>query len=478
VVERMTRAGSNTPPLDTLIRGGRVVTESGVLEVDIGIAGERVVALVAPGTRADVSEVIDADGAYVVPGSIDSHTHIRVPVGDEESEDDFDTATAAAVVSGTTTIIDFIHTARDESPLAAAEKRLAMAEGKCVADYGFHPILTSADARVRSEIAMLVHAGFASFKMYTTYPNQRLDDGEVWQLMREIARAGGLPGLHTENHELLTRLTTELVAEGRVAVSDFPASRPPVVEADTIGMVARFARHLETPVFIFHMSGGEGLDVLRDARASGVPVIGETCTHYLAFDDGVFRRPDSWKFVITPPIRDAAARDSLWQAIRDGFISSIGSDHVAYTLAQKTAAGDSFTAIPAGAPGIEVRVPMLLSEGVNGGRLTIEEFVAVTATRPARVLGLYPRKGTISVGSDADLVLVDLDRPWTVADGPSPSGAGWSIYGDYQGRGHPRLTMLRGTVVARDGKFVGRPGAGRFLERRLSMDALRSVVAP
>ena len=461
----------------TLIRGGRVVTEAGTLHLDIGVIGERIAALMAPGMTEDAGEIIEAGGAYVVPGAIDTHTHIRVPVGDEESGDDFDSATAAALVSGTTTIIDFIHTSRDESPLSAAEKRLAMAEGSCAADYSFHPILTSASAQARAEISTLVRSGFASFKLFTTYPHQRLDDGEVWLLMRDIASAGGIPGLHTENHELLTRLTGELEAAGRLAVSDFPASRPAVVEAESIAMVARFARHLETPAYIFHMSGGEGLQVLRDVRMSGVPVIGETCTHYLAFDHSVFQRPDAWKFVITPPIRDSLSREGLWEGIRDGSISAIGSDHVAYTLKQKTSATDSFLTIPAGAPGLEVRVPMLLSEGVNAGRLTIEQFVAVTSGRPARVLGLHPRKGTIAVGSDADLVLVDLDRPWAIEDGPSPSGAEWSIYGGRRGTGQPRLTMLRGQVVARDGTFVGDRGGGRFLERRISPTALRQALA-
>lgn len=434
--------------------------------LDVGVDGGRVAALLRPGVPASARKVVDAAGLMVLPGGIDTHTHVAWPYGDRVTRDGFAGATRAAALGGTTTLVDFVPPNAPGQRLAdACEERIRAIDEAAVIEVGLHPILNRSDEETLGDIGAVIGRGLTSFKMYTTYEENRVDDGDVWRLTREIARHGGLPGFHAENHELLTAAEHELAAGGRTDVRDFPDSRPALAEAAAIGTVTLIAGTVGTPVYIFHVSGAAALAAIDRARTSGVTVHAETCTHYLTFDDTVFARPDGWKFVITPPIRGAADRDRLWAAVAGGGVTSVGSDHCAYPLAEKSARPDDHRLTPPGAAGVQSRTPVLWHETVNVRGLAPSLFAQVSAERAARALGMYPRKGTIAVGSDADLLLLDPDAAWTGADLDPASGDTFDLYADHAGRGRARHVFVRGQAVVEDGRLTDGPAPGGFLPR-------------
>ncbi|WP_433444413.1 amidohydrolase family protein [Nonomuraea sp. CA-141351] len=450
---------------DLVVRGALVVAEHDIEVMDVGVAGERIAALAAPGTLRATRTIEAPPGGVLVPGGIDTHTHIAWPIADGvRGLDDFGSATRAAAVSGTTTVIDFVP-ATTGPLLAAAEARLEEAATSAI-DYTFHPVLTRMTPERLREIAGLVDAGLASFKIYTTY-DDRLDDGEIRAVMETIAQAGGLAGFHAENHAILERAKTAVLAGAGAAIEGFPGSRPGSAESAAIGLVTHFARELGAPVFVYHVSGGDALSAIESARESGVQVQAETCIHYLVLDDGVYSRPDAWKYVITPPVRGRDDQLRLWDALRAGVLGSVASDHCAYGLEHKLPGVGDFTLLPPGAPGLDARIPMLWQHGVTEGRLDLRQFAEVSATGPARTFGLYPCKGAIRVGADADLVLWDPARAWTWPVWERGWGSDYEPYEGMGGAGLPVLTLSRGRIVARDGRFEGDEAAGRFVPQRI-----------
>ena len=460
---------------DRVLAGGKVVLEDCVEHLDIGIRSGRIAGLLTPGTATGDGDLIDVTGHYVLPGAIDPHTHVEWPIGEDNSQDDFLMATMAAAIHGTTTIIDFVPIARGIAPLDAIEARVSLAEGSSVIDYGFHPILTSGTRQVVSQIGEMIKGGFASFKIYTTYDDLRLDGGEIWTVMQEIAHHGGIAGFHAECHDLIGTLTRACMDEGRVGIEAFPASRPGLAESQAIGMVARYARELDAPIYIFHASGEQAVTAIREQQRLGTRVQAETCTHYLALNDEVFSGPDAWRYVITPPIRDEGSREALWSAVKDRTVCAVASDHCAYGRRHKRPGFDDFTRMPPGAPGIAARVPVTWDEGINRGRLTPVDFSHAISTGAARALGLYPRKGVLRVGSDADIMVVDPAASWTW-DHREDSGSDYSLYEQRPGRGAVRMTLAAGKVIARDGRFVGGSRTGAFLARRATDDHRASGV--
>ncbi|RGA05316.1 hypothetical protein DI270_008880 [Microbispora triticiradicis] len=452
------------PGFDLLIRGGEVVNGDARAALDVGVAGGRIAALLAPGSPAAAEREIDATGLLVMPGGVDTHTHVAWPYDDTVTVDDWHSATRAAVLGGTTTIMDFVPPAAG-GLAARCRARVEEAAADAVIDFGFHPILTASDTRDVEDIGKVIAEGFTSFKMYTTYEDRRVDDGAAWTLMRAIAANGGLPGFHAENHEILISALDDQVRSGHLGLADYPHSRPGLAEAETIHMVSMYARRLNTPVYIFHVSGSDALDAVRFARRAGTVVHAETCTHYLAHDESVFTGEDAWRFVISPPIRGAADRLDLWSGIADGTVVSVGSDHCAYDTSAKRGWEHDHRHIPAGAPGIEARTPVLWNEAVNVRGLDPCQFVQVSAERAARALGLFPRKGRVAVGADADLVLWDPARAWTGADLRPVSPATFSLYERSSGAGLARHVVAGGRLVVEDGNFAGERGAGRFLAR-------------
>jgi len=448
---------------DMIVRNGLVAGQAGVAAGDVAITDGRIAALLRPGAAARAAEEIDASGLVVTPGGIDTHTHVRWPHDGTHTVDDFLSATRAAVLGGTTTIVDFVPPG-DGDLLGRCRDRVDEAAAGAVVDFAFHPILTSADEATVKAIGAVIADGFTSFKMYTTYEDRRVDDGDAWYLMKAIAADGGLPGFHAENHELLESVLDHEAREGRLAVEHYPRSRPGLAEAESIQMIALYARRIGTPAYIFHVSGSEALDAVRAARAAGVRIFAETCTHYLTLDDSCFRRPDAWKYVISPPLRGAGDRDDLWAGVTEEVVVSVGSDHCAYRRDLKNVAPDDHRAIPAGAPAIEARTPLLFAGCADRG-LGYDAFAAVSASRAATVLGLA-RKGVVAPGYDADLVMWDPDAEWHADLAVKASPDTFSLYDGTTTRGRPRHVLLRGTPVVRDGEFVGRAGAGRFVARR------------
>jgi dihydropyrimidinase len=446
---------------DMVLQGGDVVLERGVQRLDVGIRGERIAGLLTPGMAGDrAASTVDVSGKFVLPGGIDTHTHIAWPLDSGgRSLDTFDTATQAAARSGTTTVLDFVPPHRGDGHVAAAQQRLAEAEGHCAVDYSFRPILTAGAA---GDVARLAQLGLRSFKIFTTYNGMRLSDGEISEVMDAIGDVDGLAGFHAENHELVEYATDATIRQRGRRIAHFPSSRPALAEEAAIDLVALYAREKQVPIFIFHISGAAGVRAVERARSLGATVHAETCTHYLTVDESVYSQRNGWMFVITPPVRSVDDQSALWQALRTGTLTCVGSDHCAYGLVHKHPDADDFTAMTAGAPGIDVRMPLVWSEGVGSGRLSAVEFAHVTATGPAKTFGLYPRKGTIKVGSDADFVVVDPSQEWEWRDGTNTWGSDYEPYAGRRGTGVVTTTILRGRIIAEDGAVV-QDKLGEFL---------------
>lgn len=451
---------------DTTIRNGTVVTTAGSQRLTVGIRDGKIAALAEPSVALPAERDIDAEGQLVLPGGIDTHTHVSWPYRPGMVTDDgFDGAGAAAAVGGTTTMIDFVPPVLGDQRLhQAACARIDQIEGETPIDVGLHQIITGLDSQALADIPRVIEAGLTSFKMFTTYEH-RVNDGEIWQLMQCIAANGGQPGFHAENHEMIEQSTDALSQAGRTTMQDFEASRPALAEATAIETVTLMARQLNSPVFIFHVSGTLALEAIDAARASGTLVNAETCTHYLTFDDSVFSSDEKWKFTITPPIRSAADRDELWGGVREGRITTVGSDHAAYPADEKAAHPEDYRQGPLGAAGVQNRSTVLWDEVVNKRGMPAELFAAISAERPARALGMFPRKGTVAVGSDADLVILDPDRSWNGGSLQAASPSTFCLYDKYDGRGLPRHVLSRGKIVVSDFGYCGEPGSGKFLAR-------------
>ena len=452
---------------DTVIRGGRVVLETEERDLDIGIRDGKIAALASPGSLPDIDREISAAGRFVIPGGIDTHTHINWPLANGTSLDDFPSASEAAAISGTTTLLDFVPPPRSATHLEAGMARLAQAENRCATDFSFHPIIVDASEQTMLDIAELARLGMSSFKIFTTYDDMRLTDGEIFDVMKTIHAAGGLAGFHAENDEIIAHSVDKLAAAGRTTVSEFPNSRPELAEVAAIDLISLYARKLDQPIFIFHVSGGDGVEAILQARNIGTQVRAETCTHYLVFNRSAYEQEDGWMYVITPPLREEADREVLWSALKEGTLDCVGSDHCAYGAVHKKPDSNDFKAMDAGAPGIDARMPVVWSHGVSAGRLSPVEYARVTALGPAQTFGLYPRKGAIRVGADADLVIIDAERQWTWPIFERREGSDFQPYGGITGTGFPELTMLRGKVIAENGEFCGEEHIGQVLAQNI-----------
>jgi dihydropyrimidinase len=446
---------------DLVVRGAMVVTADSQSVHDVAVRDGKIAGLLDAGFPIAAKRTIDAAGKMLIPGCIDPHTHIWWPFDDQVSCDTFDSASKSALISGTTTVVDFLPTSRGADPLTSTAPRIREAASRFICDYSFHPILASAAPAVLEAVGQFVEMGLASFKMYTTYPDTRVDDGAIWALMQAIHEAGGLAGFHAENDDIIRSATGELLSSGRTAVRYFPQSRPPLSEVISIGTVSRFAQELGCGVYIYHVSSG--LPAVREARERGVNVMAETCTHYLTLSRSLYDGPEAWRYVMSPPLPQDSRQQDLWQALARREIQSVASDHCAYSRAQKHHRDDSFE-IPGGVPGLSARVPLLLSEGVNAGMITMQDFVYATSTGLAKSLGIYPRKGSIAVGADADLVIVDLGAAWTFDD--SEGGSDFSPYAGRGGQGQPVMTIRRGEVVWDGETFSAEPGSGMLVRQR------------
>ncbi|MBM4370463.1 MAG: dihydropyrimidinase [Deltaproteobacteria bacterium] len=449
---------------DIVIRGGEVVSTRGRLVADVGIRGETVAAL---GTDLDGTEVIDATGKLVLPGALDVHTHFQLPFCGTRSADDFFNGSKAAALGGVTTFIDFAIQAKPASVMDAVRARREEADPKVCVDYGLHAGITEWNADRVREIPELIAAGCPTFKMFMIYKaqNWQSNDGDLFAAIREARRYGGMVGVHAENNDLIERLQAETDAAAYPGCYAHAVSRPAVTETEAIARAIHLAEAAGGALYIFHMSTGAAADIVRAARQRGVNVHAETGPHYLLLDDELFKRPDGHHFGTCPPIRKKADQETLWARLADGTVEVSATDTCTFDSRQKAMWGGDYRKIPFGMPGIETMVPLLYTTGVRAGRISLEQMVGMVCENPAKLFGLWPRKGVLQPGSDADLAIFDPELPVTITPSVLATCCDYSPFEGTAVRGWPVTTLVRGRVVVRDRGFCGEPGTGRFLRR-------------
>lgn len=448
---------------DRVVSNGLIVTAEATCRGDVGIADGRIAAI---GTGLVGREMIDASGMLVLPGAVDEHIHLQMPLGDLISSDDFTTGTVAAACGGTTTVIDFAEPRLGQSLVEALAERRAEAEGRVVIDYGLHMTLCRADDQTLAEIPASIEAGAASFKLYMAYDRLRLGDGDLLRVLAVLRSHGGRALVHAENHHAIAYLTAQALAEGRTSPENHPRTRPALMEAEAVHRLLALAWLTDTPVVLAHLSCALGLEAVRAARARNQRVWVETCPQYLLLDEQEYHRPgfEGAKFVMAPPLRSEADRAALWAGLAAGEVDTVATDHCPFFYAtQKTRGLQDFSRIPGGAPGVETRLALLYTYGVRTGRLSPQRWVEVCCTNPARRFGLAPRKGTLSVGADADLVIFDPERRVTLSYRTLHQNVDYCPYEGWEVHGYPVLVLSRGEVIVRDGEFVGAAGRGRFV---------------
>jgi dihydropyrimidinase len=467
-----------------LIRGGTVVNADQAFRADVLCADGKIQA-VGPSLAAPAgAETIDAGGQYVMPGGIDPHTHLQLPFMGSITMDDFYTGTVAALVGGTTSIVDFVIPNPKQRIMEAYRTWREWAQ-KAAIDYAFHVSITWWDESVREDMGTLVREeGVTSFKHFMAYKNAIMADDET--LVNSFLRSlelGALPTVHAENGELVFMLQRELVARGITGPEGHPLSRPTTVEGEATNRAIAIAKVLNVPVYVVHVSCKESVDAIARARADGQRVYGEAMIGHLTVDDSAYRSPD-WAFaaahVMSPPFRSKEHQEALWQGLSSGALQTTGTDHCTFSAEQKANGKDNFTKIPNGCGGIEERMPVLWDAGVNGGKLTPSEFVRVTSTGAAQAFNLYPRKGVVAAGADADLVVWDPEATKTLSAKTQLSKGDFNVFEGRKVRGLPSHTVCAGRVVYAKGDIRAEKGAGRYMKRPAggpSFDALRKVAA-
>ncbi|MBI4528723.1 MAG: dihydropyrimidinase [Deltaproteobacteria bacterium] len=469
---------------DLLIRNGRVIDPTSNVPpqvTDIAIAGEKICALAGPGQLSgDGANVIAADGLYVFPGMIDPHVHVTDRVAGN-MRGGFELTSLGAIHGGTTTFCDFTITLKSRELLKALDDQRAEADGIIFSDFCLHAGVPPMETDDLRQIPEAIAKGFPSFKcfMLSSRGRPEIEDSLLFGVMETCARHGGLPGVHAENGKLIAYFSQRLLKEGKSGIRYFAASRPNVCEAEAVQRALTLARAANSALYVYHVSSAEGANLIRKARHEGLPVYGETCPHYLIFTDAVYGEELGPLLNRQPPIRSQRDQDALWEALADGTLSCVGTDDVATTLARKRQApsGPDFMDLPGGMPQIETRLALLYSEGVGKNRITLNRMLYLLSTGPARIFGLYPQKGTISVGSDADLVLFDPNLEKTIAARDLHCGADYTVYEGWKVKGWPVTTMLRGEIVADRGTLVNKTPRGRCCLRKLDPLILREPAA-
>src|SRR5258706_3185417 len=455
----------------TLITNGRIVTATDDFRGDILIENEQITSVGSPGTFASLQNdrVLDAQGKYIFPGAIDVHTHMELPLPTTVASDDFETGTIAAACGGTTTILDFANQQRGHSLAEALESWHTKARGKAVIDYGFHITITDLAAAPEAAMDNMIAAGVTTFKLLMAYPNTfMVDDETIYRVLRRSAKLGGLVMVHAENGIVIDLLIREAVAAGHTAPLYHALTRPAILEGEAAQRAIMLATPAEAPLYIVHVSCAHSLHAVAAARVKGLPVWGETCPQYLYLNDSCYAAPgfQGAKFVCTPPMRSVADNEALWLGLERHELSVVSTDHAPFNFhGQKELGLHDFTKIPNGLPGVEHRV-MLLYQGVREGKLNLQHFVDLVSTMPARLFGLFPRKGTIAPGSDADLFIFDPERTLTISAENQHQRVDYNPYEGMHVQGVPDTVLLRGKVIVSDGQYVGGKGGGQFLPRK------------
>jgi dihydropyrimidinase len=454
---------------DTLIQNGIVATATDTYASDVGIADGRVVALAQNLPVDSAQQVIDAGGCYVFPGGIDVHTHLDMPFGGTTSADDFETGTIAAAFGGTTTLIDFAIQYKGQTLRTALDTWWKKADGKAAIDYGFHCIMTDLpDARL-DEMKALAGEGVTSFKLFMAYPGVfMVEDALIFKAMLKASESGSLVCMHAENGGAIDVIVKRALAEGKTAPKYHALTRPTTAEAEATGRAIALAEMAGAPVYIVHLSCNDALEKVREARDRGLPVYAETCPQYLFLSIDNFEVPgfEGAKYVFTPPLREKWHQEKLWKGLAADQLQVVSTDHCPFCYKEQKELGkNDFTKIPNGGPGIEHRLSLVFSGGVQGGRFSVNRFVELTSTAPAKLFGLYPRKGTIAVGSDADLVIFDPGEEQVISATTHHMRVDYSMFEGIKVKGVPKQVFSRGRLIIDQGKFVGKVGQGEFLKR-------------
>ena len=459
--------------MSVLIKNGRVITAVDDYLADIFIKNETVT-LIGEKLDIEADQVIDASGKYLFPGGLDPHTHLDMPFGGTTSADDFETGTRAAVHGGTTTLIDFAIQSKGHSTLEALDTWHAKADGKTAIDYGFHMIVTDLEDNRVHEMKMLADAGVTSYKLFMAYPGVLyVDDGTIYRAMRKAGEDGTVVCMHAENGIVIDEIVKQALAEGKTEPKYHAITRPTRMEAEGVHRAISIAEVAQVPIYIVHLSSSDALEQVMLARNRGVHAFAETCPQYLFLDDSYYDQEgfEGAKYVMTPALREKWNQDELWKGLKFGDLQSIATDHCPFCFKDQKMLGiDDFSKIPNGGPGVENRMSLVFNGGVNSGRISLNKFVELTSTAAAKTFGLFPKKGTIAVGSDADIVIFDPNRTETISVNNTCThhmNVDYNTYEGFEVTGFTETVLSRGKVIIDNCEYVGKKGDGHFLKRGL-----------
>src|SRR5450631_70239 len=455
---------------DTIIKNATIVTAIDTTLADVGISGGKISAIAVQLSPENATQTIDASNHLLLPGGIDVHTHLDMPFGGTNSADDFQTGTIAAAFGGTTTLIDFAIQYKGQTLRHAFDTWMKKAHDKATIDYAFHCIITDLGSAQLEEMADLIREGVTSFKLFMAYPGVfMLDDASIFRAMRQAAKYSGLICMHAENGGAIDVIVQQALAEGKRAPKYHALTRPTTAEAEATGRAIALAEMAGAPVYIVHLSCNEALEKVREARDRGLPVYAETCPQYLYLSLDNFDAPgfEGAKYVFTPPLREKWHQEKLWNGLKADHLQVVSTDHCPFCFKEQKELGlNDFTKIPNGGPGVEHRMSLIYSGGVAGGRFSVNRFVELVSTTPAKLFGLYPRKGTIAVGSDADIVIFDPNAEQVISVKTHHMRVDYSMFEGMRVKGVTKTVLSRGRVIIENGRFTGKPGAGEFLRRK------------
>lgn len=438
-----------------LLKNGTVVAGNGSWKADV-LMEDGIIYKVGENLQQEEAKVYDVTGKLLFPGFIDGHTHLDLEVSNTVTADDFETGTKAAVVGGTTLVIDFATQNKGETLKEALQNWHKKADGKCSCDYAFHMAISDWNDYVRGEILDMIGEGITSFKLYMTYPAMILNDGELYEIIKELNKYDCFAGVHCENADLIDALIREARKAGKLGPDTHPKVRPPQLEAEAVHRLMTIAAQAEAPVMVVHLTCEEAYEELMAARAKGQTVYAETCPQYLLLDDSVYGKDgfEAAKYVCSPPIRKKKDQEVLWKAIREGQIQTVATDQCSFTMKQKEMGREDFTKIPNGMPGVETRGPLMFTYGVREGRISQEQMCKVLSENPAKLYGVYPRKGVIQSGSDADIVIIDPEKEGVISAATQMYNMDYSPFEGFSLKGCIEKVFLRGRLVVDGGRLV------------------------
>jgi dihydropyrimidinase len=455
-----------------LIKNGTVVTARDTFKSDVYVNGEKIETIGVNLVAKKDDEIIDAAGKYIFPGGIDAHTHFELPFMGTLSADDFATGTKAAICGGTTTIIDFVIPGKGRPLSHALDLWHKKAENHAVADYAFHMAITEYNDEVAKEIPSIIASGVPSFKCFMAYKDVlQVDDGQIIAILKNVGENGGLVSVHAENGDMIASLTKEFLSSDRTSPKYHYLAHPEIAESEAIERIIALAEFTGQPIFIVHLSSADGLEKIKAAFARGAKVFAETCPQYLLLSSDLYELPDfeGAKYVMSPPIRPKGHQEKLWDGLEKGYIKTVATDHCPFNFkGQKDMGKDNFAQIPNGIASIGDRFNLLYTYGVVEGRLSLNRFVDVVATAPAKIFNMYPQKGSIVVGGDADIVIFDPEIEKVISAETQDHNVDYSAFEGFKLKGAPVSVLLRGKFALKDGKYVGEQGYGKFMHRTKS----------